>query len=299
MNFDFFSKFNIKVTDRQSQLICSARLAPLILLQNGLLQWGQAPRVITDNGEKDLVFGDFNYWFLRDWVARSTDNVVVAAGEVGPGGYAAVGNESRPSLGAAMRSFGGGNSSAQKLLGLPERELEEARVIFQEFEVHGRYMLYEIFTSGSFITSITEECGSFSRMPTLPVPETDFKLESGKAVYRVSKMPDVEGFPELMLKAGYIYRVHPVNGLVYYSNSKAVYLGLPPNAEALGWPGLDLSPPAEDASEADRAPALWSEAWLGKLAAGVKAACEEDGDEVEVSSFEMDVSIGGFVPKTG
>jgi len=87
------------------------------------------------------------------------------------------------------------------------------------------------------------EKGIGDSMPLVNVPESDLELTRGGVAYRRTLFEDPDDFSEQdFLDSGYMYRFDKASGLVYYTNSVACYYGLPPVAEALGWPKLQLKP---------------------------------------------------------
>jgi hypothetical protein len=81
-----------------------------------------------------------------------------------------------------------------------------------------------------------------AKMILLPVSLSVFELDIGKAVYRKSRLPaESTGYHDALLLAGFFFEIDFSKGWIYYSNSLAVFLGLPPTAEGLGWPKLDLA----------------------------------------------------------
>jgi hypothetical protein len=117
--------------------------------------------------------------------------------------------------------------------------------LVQEYKLYmvgTEYDALRLFTGTAFFTRMTRNAMIHSRMILLPVPVSRRDKEIVKAVYRRSAYREGEtvGFEEYLLKAGCFFRIDSENGWIYYSNSKAVFLGLPPTAESLGWPKLQL-----------------------------------------------------------
>jgi hypothetical protein len=83
--------------------------------------------------------------------------------------------------------------------------------------------------------------GKSGSMPLLPITPVPFEIVRGKIAYRVSEIGLARVPEQELSENGYLFRVDEVKNLVYYTNSVACYYGLPPVAEALDWPKLDLA----------------------------------------------------------
>jgi len=247
MNFDFFSTSDYKLTRTESILLHNNRLVPLIILFNGLVFTGKSVRLGAR--EYDLQFGNANCWFLRQWVAWSMGKDSGAMCVI-PHGYRfnkvktfSKGSDSvLPSPLSTTTRFLVRHEDAQPTVPAEQDGFQRLVQEFQPYVKSGGYDSLRLFAGEAYFKEMTKEMDCYNRMVLLPVPVVRRDVAIDKIVYRRSAYRDGEdsGFQEHLLRNGCFFRIDHDQGWIYYSNSKAVFLGLPPTANTLGWPKLPL-----------------------------------------------------------
>jgi hypothetical protein len=263
---------NLYISDTLSQaerdLVTNARRIPAVLYHNGV-RIGDDLVLRCKQFERTLFAGVLNYWFLRDWASWSLGRDCPEVVDLLPGSgllfrsYPAHYGKAIPFYDAKIMSFGrqvpmtfrhpdqcsvdgvernGSDLDREMLAEPPGFGGVWADWDFEDPNRHQvplpKFSAYKFFASHAYFDGPVLLNIWKNRMPLLDIPLEPYEVIRGRVVYRRSVME--KRFPEQFLRdSGYIFRL--VGGILYYTNSVACFHGLPPVAEALGWPKLLLS----------------------------------------------------------
>jgi hypothetical protein len=261
-----FTNYRISnsLSDEDLYLAASAKRIPAVFPYNGITI-GEDLALKQGRVNKTLFTGALNYWFLRDWASWSLGqdcpevaDVLYGDGtefkvhdpaldkSIPPYYSALVRPEFKSRLSYGMAGQMRPGCEMGKMAHVPYARY--SGVWAGEAGVYGpiknAYSTYKFLSLHAYFVEpvpVVARTVSAVQMPLLNVPIVPFDLPRDRIVYRRSEFEDSDDVPEQdLVGSGYAFWADKTSGFVYYTNSVACYHGLPPVAEALDWPKLEL-----------------------------------------------------------
>jgi hypothetical protein len=246
---------------------------PLVLAYNGITV-GPGPSLVVKGVAQVMHAGPYSYWFLRSLASRSLGRDCHEVAECLLGDSSDLvkvlfpdADHSLPSILASqdfpkgfaqemqMRiAIDGGEITKDELLKaikVPPMRVGDywVRLGYNGQEILTKENLpeiqsaYKLYASGAHFTDSPpwlNKRDPNTRMKLYDVPVKPFAVFTWRVSYRRSRYDGEQSTLKQLRIGGFFYRVD--SDIITYSNSVAVFCGLPPNDQALDWAKLDLVP---------------------------------------------------------